>query len=77
MEVNLKVKLTIDLYNPVIRIHAELGSVTGIQDTLAKMAESGIPPAMAALRSAIFHSSTKVLWATWKTWLVWRIILNP
>lgn len=44
VEENLKVKPTIQLYNPVFAVHAELGSVSGIEDTLTKMAENGIPP---------------------------------
>jgi len=47
VEENLKVEPTIDLYDPVIWVHAELGSVSGIQGTFMKMAENGIPPAIA------------------------------
>jgi len=44
VEDNLKVKPTIKLYNPVVAVHAELGSVSGIEDTFTKMAENGISP---------------------------------
>jgi len=44
VEENLRVQPTIDLYDPVIRVHSELGSVSGIQDTFTKMAENGISP---------------------------------
>jgi len=44
VEDNLKVKPTIQLYNPVVAVHAELGSVSGIQDTFTKMSENGISP---------------------------------
>jgi len=44
VEENLKVKPTIKLYEPVIAVHAELGSVSGIQDTFTKMGESGVAP---------------------------------
>jgi len=47
VEENLRIEPTIDLYDPVISVHAELGSVSGIQYTFRKMAASGIPPTIA------------------------------
>jgi len=38
-----KVKPTINLYNPVIRAHAELGNAEDIDNIFTKMGESGIP----------------------------------
>lgn len=39
-----KVDPDISLYSPVINVHAELGNLKGVQNTIAKMAERGIQP---------------------------------
>jgi len=65
VEENLKVEPTIDLYDPVISVHAELGSVSGIRDTFTKMVDRGIPPAIGTylnlLESLAFGNRPKLV----------------